>query len=111
MFLIIRNYNSSRVLPICLVLLDSQTYKHERKDLFGLQLYCSQVLGHSFMEINELSGYDILKEEIEKDNTFTTKQLDVYLYQSEFHKKESIKEIVEYCLSCRVPFTIQCNDV
>lgn len=98
-----RNYNESRVLPICLVLLDSQTYKHEKKDPFELGLYCSMTLHHEFLEIDELTGYDQVKEEIEREKgKYETKQLDVYLYQSEFHKNQNMKEIIEYCLSCRV---------
>lgn len=95
-----RNYCESQVLPICLVLLDSQTYKHEKSDLFGLESYCSSVLHHSFIEIDELTGYDKVKDAIESLDE--TNQLDVYLYQSEFHKNNNTKDIIEYCLSCRV---------
>ena len=106
-FLIIkyRNYCNSRVLPICLVLLDSQTYKHDKQDVFGLESYCTNVLHHNYMEMNELSGSDLIREEMEKNGgDDSDKQLDIYLYQSEFHKLSNIKEIVEYCLSCRVIF-------
>lgn len=68
-----------------------------------MEQYCTETLNHAYMEIDELSGYDRLKEEIEsKSSEYESKQIDVYLYQSEFHKNTSIKEIVEYCLSCRV---------
>ena len=98
-----RNYCNSRVLPICLVLLDSQTYKHDKKDLFGLESYCVQTLNHSYIEVDELSGYDCLKDLLEAPSSaFESQQLDIYLYQSEFHKNSNIKEIVEYCLNRRV---------
>ena len=70
-------------------------------DIFDLIPYCQTDLGFDYLEINELNGCDLLKskiESLEKDS----KKLVVYLYQSELRKQENVKEIIEFCLSCRV---------
>ena len=97
-----RNYHGSRVLPICLLLLDAPTYKHSEVDIFDLIPYCQSDLGFDNLEINELNGYDLLKNKIESLEEKDSKKVVVYLYQSELRKQENVKEIIEFCLSCRV---------
>ena len=51
--------------------------------MFGLESYCTNVLHHNYMEMNELSGSDLIREEMEKNGgDDSDKQLDIYLYQS-----------------------------
>lgn len=98
----IRNYKSSHVLPISLLLLDTSTYKHVQEDIFSLAPYCQESLGFDFIELNELSGNSVLREKVEKMKQSGASKLVVYLYQSDLQKQENIKEIVGYCLYCRV---------
>lgn len=98
------HYEGSKLLPICLSLIDISTYNHTKKDLFGIGSFCSQTLRLPFLEVDELTGYDIIREEVERQmEKGEGRKLVVYLYQSEAQRQESIKEIVEYCLYCRVP--------
>lgn len=65
--------------------------------------FCIQTLKVPFIEVSELTGYDIIQNEVERqmENNESYK-LVVYLYQSEAQRQENIREIVEYCLYCRV---------
>ena len=97
------HYEGSKLLPICLNLIDISTYNHTRKDLFGVGAFCSQTLKLPFLEVNELTGYDIIRDEVERQmEKSESRKLVVYLYQSEAQRQDSIKEIVDYCLYCRV---------
>lgn len=100
--LICRNYSNSRVLPISLLLLDSSTYKHVQEDIFTLSPYCHESLGFDFIEVNELTGNSVLREKIEQMKQSGASKLVVYLYQSDLQKQENIKQIIDYCLHCRV---------
>ncbi len=91
-----RNYCNSHVLPICLALLDASSYKHTKRDLFQLEPFIKDEIGYQFLEVDELSGLRILQETIDGSSVV------VYLSQSEFRKQGNIKDIVEYCLQCRV---------
>lgn len=101
--LICRNYHHSRVLPISLLLLDSSTYKHVQEDLFNLAPYCHESLDFDFIEVNELTGNSVLREKVEQMKQSGSSKLVVYLYQSDLQKQENIKQIIDYCLYCRVP--------
>lgn len=91
------------MLPICLALLDISTYNHTKKDLFGFGSYCSQTLKIPFLEVNELTGYELVRKEVEHQmEAKEDRRLVVYLYQSESQRQEYVKDIVEYCLHCRV---------
>ena len=90
------------MLPICLLLLDASTYKHTEVDIFELTPYCQSDLGFDYLEVNELNGCDLLKSKIKSLEGKDSKRLVVYLYQSELHKQENVKEIIEFCLACRV---------
>ena len=96
-----RNYCKSHVLPICLTLLDASSYKHTRKDLFQLEPFIRDEIGFQFIEIDELSGLRILQETIDGSSVV------VYITQSEFRKQDNIKDIVEYCLQCRVDLSMK----
>lgn len=100
--LICRNYSNSRVLPISLLLLDSSTYKHVQEDIFTLSPYCHESLGFDFIEVNELTGNSVLREKIEQMKQSGASKLVVYIYQSDLQKQENIKQIIDYCLHCRV---------
>ena len=100
--LICRNYSNSRVLPISLLLLDSSTYKHVQEDIFTLSPYCHESLGFDFIEVNELTGNSVLRDKIEQMKQSGASKLVVYLYQSDLQKQENIKQIIDYCLHCRV---------
>lgn len=93
---LVRNYEKSRVLPICLVLLDAGSYKHSKEDAFSLEFYVGTELNKRYVGIDEVSGLRELQEMDNLDNCV------VYLKQSELRKQEDIKSIVEYCLHCRV---------
>lgn len=83
-------------MPICLALLDASSYKHTRRDLFQLESFIKEEIDCHFIEIDELSGLRVLQETIDGSS------IVVYLTQSEFRKHDNIKDIVEYCLQCRV---------
>ena len=98
--LIVRNYCSSCVLPISLLLLDNSTYKHANKDAFELNSFVTNQLNYQYIEVDELSGLRVVKEAIE-DADYAGRYV-IYIKQSEIRKQENLKGIVEFCLYCRV---------
>lgn len=64
--------------------------------------YCHESLGFDFIEVNELTGNSVLREKIEQMKQSGASKLVVYLYQSDLQKQENIKQIIDYCLYCRV---------
>ena len=98
--MIIRNYGSSCVLPISLLLLDNSTYKHSKRDAFELNSFVTSHLNYQYIEADELSGLRVMKEAIE-DADYSGKYV-VYIKQSEIRKQENLKGIVEFCQYCRV---------
>ena len=53
--------------------------------------------------MNELTGYESIRKEVERQmEAKADRRLVVYLYQSESQRQEYVKDIVEYCLHCRV---------